>query len=225
MQHLGVRGVERGEEDRVEEVDVAEVAGLHEPRRERHVVPEAVGPVHARGERPQGRHHPGGGERGAGEHGDHAGEPPGRWRGGRRGRPQGPAVGQPGGEEARGQASGHQGAQHDALLEQTEGPQRLADPDQARHRQHRLGQPRGGPRPARQQQGTHPVGAEGQRRQHHDELQGAAQVRADRERALTRRRGEESRAHRDGSALTPRSRTRRLRGSRRSSYLSRPRIT
>ena len=104
VQHLGVRGVERGEEDRVEEVDVAEVAGLHEPRRERHVVPEAVGPVHARGERPQGRHHPGGGERGAGEHGDHAGEPPGRWRGGRRGRPHGPAVGQPGGEEARGQA-------------------------------------------------------------------------------------------------------------------------
>ena len=101
VQDLGVRGVERGEEDRVEEVDLAEVAGLHEPRRERHVVPEAVGAVHAGGERPQGRHHPGGGERGAGEHGDHAGEPPGRRRGRRRGRPHGPAVGQPGGDQAR----------------------------------------------------------------------------------------------------------------------------
>ena len=48
---LGVRRVERGEEDRVEVVDRAEVRPVGEPGRERHVVPERVGAVHAPGER------------------------------------------------------------------------------------------------------------------------------------------------------------------------------
>ena len=56
---LGVRRIERREEDRVEEVDVAQVAGLHEPRRERQVVPEAVGAIHAGRERAERRHDPG----------------------------------------------------------------------------------------------------------------------------------------------------------------------
>ena len=157
VEDLGVRGVERGEEDRVEEVDVAQVTGLHEPRRERHVVPEAVGAVHAGSERPQGRHHPGGGESGAGEHRDHPGESPGRRRGRRRRWSCGPAGGQPGGDQAGRHPDHGHATEHGALLEPPEGSQRLRDPDQARHREHDLDQARGGSGPPGQQQGAHPV--------------------------------------------------------------------
>ncbi len=156
VRDLGVRGVERGQEDRIEEVDLAEVAGLHEPRRERHVVPEAVGAVHAGGERPQGRHHPRGGERRAGERGDHPGEPPG----GRRGRRRVPAA-RAGRRPAwwrSGRRPGPPPPRRRARRprEPAEAAQRLADPDQARHRQHRLGQPRRRSGPARQAAGRAP---------------------------------------------------------------------
>ena len=117
VQDLGVGRVEGGEEDRVEELDLAQIAGLHEPRGERHVVPEAVGAVHAGGQRPQGRHHPGGGEPGAREHGDRPGRSPGSGRRRRLGRPHGPVGRQPGGDQAGRHPGSRQGAEHSALLE------------------------------------------------------------------------------------------------------------
>ena len=129
------------------------------------MVPEAVGAVHAGGERPQGRHHPGGGEPGAGEHGDRPWRVP---RSRARAAPRPARTGRPAASlvaiSPAARPAAVSGAEHGALLESAEGAQRLADPDQARHRQHRLGQPRRGSGPARQQQGAHPVGAEGQRR-------------------------------------------------------------
>ena len=166
VRDLGVRGVERGQEDRIEEVDLAQVAGLHEPRRERHVVPEAVGAVHAGGERAQGRHHP----RRRRARRTQARRSPWRAptpraRGWRRGRSHGPSAAslvaiRPAARPAATMATSTTPSSNPPKLpsaSQTQIMPATASTD--------LGQPRRSSGPAGQQQGADPVGAEGQRRQ------------------------------------------------------------
>ena len=191
---LGVRRVVRGEEDRVEVVDRPEVGPVGEPGRQRHVVPERVGAIHASGEAGEGRDHPG-----RGDHGDGDRREPDRAPARRAGGAGGAAV------RARGRRSCAQRPVGDAprarappaiiveISKAANVPSSSASRIRRGDREHGLDHARGRTGPAGEQRRPQPPGGPGERR----------------ERSAPARAPRAGRSRRPASARTPgRSRTR-----------------
>ncbi len=197
VEDLGVRRIERREEDGIEEEDASRVARLSEAGRERHVVPEGVGPVHSGRDAAECRDHPGGHE---GR--QHRQREDLRERGARRrGRPirradrTGGAHGV--GRKPRPDTDDQGGGEHEPVLEAAEGPDHLRRPQEGGRAEHDLDEARGCANPAGEEEPANACRAEGDRAHGDRELDAAAQEGAGAQGAV----GSQD-AHRTGGSAT-----------------------